>query len=104
MVNVPLAAGKGSDEFRAAVTKKWMPVREEHAPEILFISAGFDAHREDPLASLRLTEADYAWVTRELIAVANRHAQGRIVSSLEGGYSLTALRESVAAHVTALGG
>jgi acetoin utilization deacetylase AcuC-like enzyme len=102
MVNVPLAAGSGTEQFRAAVTQRWMPALEEHKPEIVFVSAGFDAHREDPLAGLRFTEADYAWVTRELIALANKHGKGRIVSSLEGGYSLSALGRSVAEHVREL--
>ncbi|MEP7206176.1 MAG: histone deacetylase family protein [Casimicrobiaceae bacterium] len=102
MVNVPLAAGSGGEAFRAAVTSKWLPALEAFRPELLFISAGFDAHREDPLAGLQFTEADYAWVTRELVAVANRHAQGRIVSSLEGGYALSALGRSAAEHVREL--
>jgi acetoin utilization deacetylase AcuC-like enzyme len=102
MVNVPLAAGSGSDAFRAAVTDRWMPALEAHRPQIIYISAGFDAHREDPLAGLKLTEADYAWVTRELIGVARRHSNGRIVSALEGGYALSALGRSVAEHVREL--
>ena len=102
MANVPLAAGSGSDELRAAVHDRWLPLLEEHRPEMLFVSAGFDAHREDPLAGLRFTEADFAWVTRELVTLANRHAQGRIVSSLEGGYSLSALGRSAAEHVREL--
>jgi acetoin utilization deacetylase AcuC-like enzyme len=102
MVNVPLAPGSGSEEFREAVRERWLPALEAHAPEILYVSAGFDAHREDPLAGLKLTEADYAWVTRELVAVAGRHAKGRIVSTLEGGYSLSALGRSVAEHVREL--
>jgi acetoin utilization deacetylase AcuC-like enzyme len=99
MVNVPLAEGNGSEEFRAAVTERWVPALDAHRPQLLFISAGFDAHREDPLAGLKLTEADYAWVTRELMDVARRHCDGRIVSSLEGGYALSALGRSVAEHV-----
>jgi acetoin utilization deacetylase AcuC-like enzyme len=102
MVNVPLAAGSGSDEFRAAVVDRWLPALDAHRPELIFISAGFDAHREDPLAGLKLTEADYAWVTRELIQVATRHAKGRIVSTLEGGYALSALGRSATEHVRAL--
>jgi acetoin utilization deacetylase AcuC-like enzyme len=102
MVNVPLAPGSGSEEFRAAVRERWLPALEEHAPEILYVSAGFDAHREDPLAGLKLTEADYAWVTRELIAVAKKHGGGRIVSTLEGGYALSALGRSAAEHVREL--
>jgi len=102
MVNIPLAAGSGSAEFRDAVVTHWLPALERHAPELILISAGFDAHREDPLAGLELTEGDYAWVTRELVAVADRHASGRIVSSLEGGYALSALGRSAAAHVREL--
>jgi acetoin utilization deacetylase AcuC-like enzyme len=102
MHNVPLAAGSGGDEFRAAMTETCLPALEAHRPEILFISAGFDAHHEDPLANLRLTEADYAWITEELVALAARHAKGRIVSSLEGGYALSALGRSAVAHIKAL--
>ena len=102
MFNVPLSAGSGSAEFRAAVNDRWMPALEAHRPEVIFISAGFDAHREDPLAGLKFTEGDFAWVTRELVHLANRHAQGRIVSSLEGGYSLSALGRCAAEHVREL--
>ncbi len=102
MVNVPLAAGEGSDAFRAAVVERWLPALDAHRPQLVLISAGFDAHREDPLAGLKLTEADYAWVTHELMAVAARHAQRRIVSSLEGGYALSALGRSVTEHVRVL--
>ena len=102
MVNIPLAAGAGSAQFRDAVVTRWLPALDEHQPELILISAGFDAHREDPLAGLEFTENDYAWVTRELITVARRHAAGRIVSSLEGGYALSALGRSVAAHVREL--
>ncbi|HEY4138744.1 MAG TPA: histone deacetylase family protein [Casimicrobiaceae bacterium] len=102
MVNVPLSPGSGGEEFRAAVRDRWLPALDEHRPELIFVSAGFDAHREDPLANLKLVEGDYAWVTRELTQVAARHASGRIVSSLEGGYSLSALGRSVAEHVREL--
>jgi acetoin utilization deacetylase AcuC-like enzyme len=102
MVNVPLPAGSGGDAFRAAVVDRWLPALEEHRPELIYVSAGFDAHREDPLAGLRLVEADYAWVTRELIAVAGRHGGGRIVSTLEGGYSLSALGRSATEHIREL--
>ncbi len=102
MVNIPLVAGAGSHEFREAVRERWLPALEEHAPELILVSAGFDAHREDPLAGLAFSEADYGWVTRELMEVARRHASGRIVSSLEGGYALSALGRSVAAHVREL--
>ena len=102
MVNVPLPAGSGGDELRDAVLQRWIPALDAHRPELILISAGFDAHREDPLAGLAFTERDYAWVTRELMQVAARHAQGRIVSSLEGGYALSALGRSVVAHMREL--
>ena len=104
MVNVPLKAGTRGDGFRQAVTDHWLPALEAFKPQLIFISAGFDAHLEDDMGSLGLVEADYAWVTRELMAVADRHAEGRIVSSLEGGYDLSALSRSVVAHIKALGG
>jgi acetoin utilization deacetylase AcuC-like enzyme len=102
MVNVPLAAGSGGEEFRAAVREQWLPALDAHRPQLILVSAGFDAHREDPLAGLKFVEGDYAWVTRELIAVADRHANGRIVSMLEGGYALSALGRSVTEHVREL--
>ena len=102
MVNVPLSAGSGGAEFRDAVRTRWLPALDDHEPELILVSAGFDAHRDDPLAGLAFTEDDYAWVTRELTGVAKRHAQGRIVSSLEGGYALGALGRSVVAHVREL--
>lgn len=104
IVNAPLAPGAGSEEFRDAFERLLLPALDAFAPELVLISAGFDAHRLDPLASLNLESADYGWVTTRLLELARRHAQGRIVSSLEGGYSLTALRESTAAHVLALNG
>jgi acetoin utilization deacetylase AcuC-like enzyme len=99
MVNLPLPAGSSGKEFRAAVTEEWMPALERFEPEMLFISAGFDAHRDDDMAMLRFVESDYAWVTDQLRAVAARRAKGRIVSVLEGGYNLGALGRSVAAHL-----
>ncbi|OGA20749.1 MAG: deacetylase [Betaproteobacteria bacterium RIFCSPLOWO2_02_FULL_67_26] len=104
MVNVPLAAYSGGREFREAVARHWLPALESFAPEMIFVSAGFDAHRDDDMAMLNLTEADYAWVTGSIKAVADRHAGGRIVSALEGGYELHALGRSVAAHIRQLGG
>jgi acetoin utilization deacetylase AcuC-like enzyme len=103
MVNVPLAAYSGGGEFRAAVEQYWLPALDAFKPEMLFISAGFDAHRDDDLAMLNLVEADYAWVTGKIKAVADRHAAGRIVSVLEGGYDLHALGRSVVAHLKVLG-
>ena len=102
MVNVPLAAGSGGTEFRRAFEEVCLPRLEAFAPEMIFFSAGFDAHAEDDMAMLRLVEADYAWVTRQVCGIASRHARGRIVSMLEGGYALSALGRSVVAHVTAL--
>ncbi len=102
MVNVGLPARSGSEAFRDAVTRAWLPALEAFAPQMIYISAGFDAHREDDMGNLALTEADYEWVTRELMAVAVRHAQGRVISVLEGGYALNALARSAAAHVKVL--
>jgi acetoin utilization deacetylase AcuC-like enzyme len=102
MYNVPLAAGSGGEEFRAAMTNICLPALEAHRPQIVFISAGFDAHREDPLANLQFTESDYAWATAKIVGIAQRHAGGRIVSSLEGGYALSALGRSAAEHLRAL--
>ena len=104
IINVPLAAGSGSDEFRDAVTRHWLPALERFQPELLLISAGFDAHRDDDMAMLRLIEADYAWVTEQLKSVAEKHARRRIVSALEGGYELHALGRSALAHLKALSG
>ena len=104
MVNIPLAAYSAGKEFRAAVQDHWLPALERFAPEMLFISAGFDAHRDDDMAMLRLVEADYAWVTRELKTVADKYARGRMVSMLEGGYELHALGRSVATHLKVLAG
>jgi acetoin utilization deacetylase AcuC-like enzyme len=102
IVNVPLKAGDGSQEFRAAMTGKILPFIDHFAPELVLISAGFDAHKDDPLGDLNLVEDDYAWVTMELMKLADQHAAGRVVSVLEGGYNLDALGRSVAAHVWAL--
>ncbi len=104
MVNIPLAAGSAGAQFRSAVEHEWLPALEAFRPEMLFISAGFDAHREDGMAMLGLAEADYAWVTQALSSVAQRHAGGRMVSTLEGGYELDALGRSVVAHLRALSG
>ena len=102
MVNVPLPAGAGSREFRAAVNEEWLPALDRFAPEMVFFSAGFDAHRDDEMAMLRLVESDYSWVTQQVRAIAARTAEGRIVSTLEGGYDLGALGRSVAAHLEQL--
>ena len=102
IVNTPLAAGSSGSTFRAAVERDWLPALEAHQPDIFFVSAGFDAHVDDPLADLRLVEEDYRWVTQFIVAVANQYAQGRVVSTLEGGYDLDALARSVTAHIEAL--
>ena len=104
IVNAPLRPNAGSADFRKAYEETVLPALEKFAPELVLISAGFDAHKLDPLANLALETDDYAWITAKLVELASRHAQGRVVSSLEGGYSLTALRESTVAHVTALDG
>ena len=102
LVNVPLPAYSRGDAVRAVVQGHWLPRLEAFAPEMVFISAGFDAHREDEMGQMGLVEADYAWITEQIKAVAQRHAKGRIVSCLEGGYHLDALARSVAAHVRVL--
>ncbi len=102
IVNAPLNAHSGGLEFRDAFTRKILPALDKFAPELVIISAGFDAHEDDPLASLRLHEEDYEWVTAALAEVARTHAGGRLVSALEGGYDLQALASSSAAHVRAL--
>ena len=104
MVNIPLAAYSGGKDFRDVVERYWLPALDAFRPEMLFISAGFDAHRDDDMAMLNLVEADYAWVTEKIKAVAERTADGRIVSVLEGGYALHALGRSVATHLKVLGG
>jgi acetoin utilization deacetylase AcuC-like enzyme len=102
IVNCPLPGGSGSDAFRAAVTQHWLPALDAFAPQMIFVSAGFDAHASDPLAELQLTTDDYAWITDAACAVADRHAGGRLVSTLEGGYDLAALAASGATHVERL--
>ena len=102
MCNVPLAPYTTGDALRAAVTQHWLPALEAFAPQMLFISAGFDAHREDDMSQLGWTDADYRWVTEALTAFADAHCQGRIVSVLEGGYSLPALARCVEQHVRVL--
>ena len=102
IVNAPLRAGDGGEAFREAMEVGILPRISDLAPDLIVISAGFDAHRRDPLGNLNLVEADYAWVTRRLMEIAQRRCGGRIVSVLEGGYDLDALARSVAAHVTAL--
>lgn len=102
IVNIPLAAGSDGEVFRNAVRRHWLPALDTFQPQLLLCSAGFDAHREDDMAQLRLSEDDYLWVSREIKSLAVRHAQGRVVSTLEGGYALSALGRSVVAHIRAL--
>jgi acetoin utilization deacetylase AcuC-like enzyme len=102
VVNAPLRPGDGSEAFRAAFESRVLPRLADFRPELIIISAGFDAHMRDPLANLNLVEADFAWATQKLMDVADRCADGRIVSVLEGGYDLEALANSAAAHVTVL--
>jgi acetoin utilization deacetylase AcuC-like enzyme len=104
IVNAPLRPEDGGAKFRAAFDNVILPQLEKFAPELVIISAGFDAHRRDPLANINLDAADFAWVTQKLMDIAEASAGGRIVSVLEGGYDLQGLQESVAAHVTALMG
>ena len=102
MVNVGLPSRSGGDRFRQAVTDQWIPALDAFAPQLIYISAGFDGHREDDMGNLGLVEADYAWVTQQLMAVAQRHCKGRIISCLEGGYVMSPLARSAAAHVRVL--
>ena len=102
LVSVPLAPYTDGTALRTAVLDRWRPALERFQPQVLFISAGFDAHREDDISQLRWRDDDYAWVTRELVAIANRYAAGRIVSMLEGGYAIEALARSVERHVREL--
>ena len=102
MVNVPVPAGTRGDGFRQIVSDSWLPALRAFAPEAIFISAGFDAHYEDDMASLGLVEADYGWVTQQLKEIAAETAESRIVSMLEGGYALSALARSVTAHIKVL--
>jgi acetoin utilization deacetylase AcuC-like enzyme len=104
MVNVPLSAGAGGKAFREAVLERWIPALDEFRPQFFVVSAGFDAHAEDDMAMLRFSDSDYGWVTEQLMALAERHAAGRIVSMLEGGYSLSALGRSVVQHIRVLAG
>lgn len=102
MLNVPVSAQSDGSAIRQLVDERWLPRLREFKPEFIFVSAGFDAHREDEMAQLGMVEDDYAWITRQIVEVAEETAQGRIVSFLEGGYSLPALGRSVVAHVRAL--
>ncbi len=102
MLNVPLTAYTKGDEVKRVVQEQWLPRLEAHRPEMIFISAGFDAHRDDDMGQMLLKEADYGWITQRIVELARKHAQGRIVSCLEGGYDLRSLSTSVEAHLRAL--
>ena len=102
IVNTPLAAGASGNDFRRAISGSWWQAVEAHEPDLILISAGFDAHREDPLAHINLEERDFAWVTGEIVALAEQFSKGRIVSTLEGGYDLRALADSTLAHLEVL--
>jgi acetoin utilization deacetylase AcuC-like enzyme len=102
MMNIPVPAYTDGEAIRHLVKTHWLPKLRKFKPEFIFISAGFDAHREDEMGQLNLVEADYAWITRQLMDVANESSQGRIVSCLEGGYHLSALARSVVAHIKEL--
>jgi acetoin utilization deacetylase AcuC-like enzyme len=104
MLNLPLPPYTRGGEVRELIEANWLPRLEAFRPQMIFVSAGFDAHRDDELGQLGLVEADYEWITQRIKAVADRHANGRIVSCLEGGYHLGALARSVAAHLRVLGG
>jgi acetoin utilization deacetylase AcuC-like enzyme len=100
--NAPLRPGDGGEPFREAMESRILPALRNFGPDLVLISAGFDAHRDDPLANLQLVESDFAWATEALAEVARRQAHGRLVSMLEGGYNLTGLARSVAVHVKGL--
>jgi len=103
-VNVPLDASAASDEFRAAVTDHWLPALDKFAPEMVFVSAGFDAHRDDDMSQVNLNDADFTWVTEQIVEVAAKSASGRVVSALEGGYELRSLARCVESHIRVLMG
>lgn len=102
MINVPLPRGSNGGVFRQAVTDHWLPALDRFKPEMIFVSAGFDAHEDDDMAQLNLEDGDYVWITRQIKAIAAKYSQGRIVSALEGGYELKSLARCVAAHVQVL--
>ena len=104
IINVPLTAGASGADFRTAVSEHWLPALDDFKPQLLLISAGFDAHREDDMGGLALRETDYSWVTEQLKKIAQLHANGKIVSTLEGGYALHALGRSAVAHIRVLAG
>lgn len=102
LIHTPLAAGTKSGGFRAAIERDWLPALSQHKPQLILVSAGFDAHKDDPLAQIELATEDYTWITQLIVSAANDSAQGRVVSALEGGYNLEALAASVNTHVQTL--
>src|SRR5207248_947696 len=102
IIGVPLEAGAGDKEFRQKVEAAWFEKLANFQPQLIFFSAGFDAHRKDPLANLKLTEADYVWLTSQVAKIAKVHCEGKIISVLEGGYHLDVLAKCVPAHVNAM--
>lgn len=104
IICLPLPGGTRGMDFRESVSGMWLPALERFAPELILVSAGFDAHRDDPLADMLLTERDFAWITYEIMELAKRFAEGRVISTLEGGYNLNALGHSAATHIKILAG
>ena len=102
IINTPLSPGTGSTTFRKAIERDWLPVVSNHKPDMIFVSAGFDAHYRDPLAQLELNDDDYNWITRHIVLLANEYSEGRLVSTLEGGYDLEGLSGGVESHLMAL--
>lgn len=102
MINVPLPRGSNGGVFRQAVTDHWLPALDRFKPDMIFVSAGFDAHRDDDMAQLQFEDEDYVWITRQIRAMAGKYSQSRIVSALEGGYELKSLARCVAAHIRVL--
>ncbi len=102
MINIPVSAGTDGAELRRIASDDWMPALRQFAPQMVFISAGFDAHQEDDIGQLGMSEDDFAWITEQLVDLANHYAEGRVVSMLEGGYNLSALGRSAVAHIKAL--
>ncbi len=102
LIDIPMVAGSDGTVFRKEVTEHWLPALDDFKPQIIFISAGFDAHVFDDMSDIQLTDDDYSWVTSQVVAIAKKHAEGRIVSTLEGGYEPEVLARSVAAHLKAL--
>jgi acetoin utilization deacetylase AcuC-like enzyme len=102
LIHSPLSSGSGGEALRQAVTEQWWPAVDAFEPQLILVSAGFDGHRQDPLAGLNFTDEDYRWVTEQIVAMADKHASGRLVSTLEGGYDLEALSRCVVEHVEGL--